>query len=319
MFEEKIFHNGVSKSCHNVVKNAPFTIQYECPNVDFSNALIHCQLLYDSSEFRPIPFLSKQPLEYYVHFGSEKHTFTVEFRIKVLSSQYEHSLFLVQLNATLQNGHVFTATSAPILCVSKPDQIKRKKEAALNAMEPFELDSAPKSRKRKRDEEEASNNNDENIINMLKSIQQTQVEQLKLLKQQTSVSSAETRRCPLSLEESFTNFFTAVHSYDEHTLAAKLKQLLATSSPDLLKAVSSFVRNVAKCNLPLSNSLSSISTQYTTASPDPLDPQVPPPTFTFPETCFCPECPYKKELIQIDQCYEELLSPTDPYSSEFTF
>jgi hypothetical protein len=323
MFEERISKNGVTKICHNVVKNAPFTIQYGCTNIDFSSAHIHCQLLYDSTEFRPIPFLSKQPLEYVVHPSNETNTFTVEFRIKVLSSQYEHSLFLIQLTATLPSGNVLIVTSAPIRCVSKPDQIRRKKEALLNATETLELDSAPRPRKRKREDDEASSSNEE-IIQMLQCIHQTQLEQTELIKRQAEIrrsveSTTNFEFKSFSFEEAFINFFTAFNKLDENSRAIKLHQILANNSPDLLNSFNSFVKDLINIRTLLLNGSSSLTFQQSNSpSPDPQDPQTLS-TVPLTDTCNCPECPFKKELIQLDQFYEQLLSPSDPFSTEFTF
>jgi hypothetical protein len=153
-------------------------------------------LLYDSTELKPIPYLQKLPLEFCVHRSPTSNTeITLEFRLKVLSSQFENSLFLIKITATNKETQQTASTlSAAIRVVSKPEQIRRKKENLQKA--PPELSSTPQQRKRKRED-----NNDESetsstfvfsqqIIEMLQTIKRTQEEQHEMLQKMFITSSS---------------------------------------------------------------------------------------------------------------------------------
>jgi hypothetical protein len=375
MFEEKICKNGVTKTCHYVVKNAPFTIQYESLQADFTAAQFKCQLIYDNvNEFRPIPFLWRQPLEYSVHVGPQNCMFTIEFRIKVLSSQYEHSLFLIHVDVTCANGQKMNSLSEPICCVSKAEQILRKKEAKTaiqTSQQTSESESTTISksllpRKRKRIDEECSVSTDltQKMLNTLTSIRQTQLEQNELLKhlftettkqtQQTSVLSpspspspsppppitettTKSKQTELSFEDAFTAFFTIFNSLNENIRASKIRHLLSTSSPDIVNAVSSFICDVSSNDNNIwstvywSKFLTTTPTTVTSSTHNHNHTSTSLQSFELHPNndnnnkdngnndnnnkgCICSECPFKREIDRLDECYYQLLSPTSSSS-----
>jgi hypothetical protein len=195
MLVEKYARNGITKDCHNVVKNSPFTIHLTSSDrkFDFSNSNFECVLLYDSAEHKPIPFLQKLPLEFCVHRSPTSNTeITLEFRLKVLSSQFENSLFLIKITATnKETQQTASIMSAAIRVVSKPEQIRRKKESLQKA--PPELSSTPQQRKRKREDEESETSTfivTQQIFELLQAIKHGQEEQHKMFQKMFLNSSS---------------------------------------------------------------------------------------------------------------------------------
>jgi len=135
LYLEKLVKNGAQKEVHYVVKNAPFTIQYKIENFDeksaynFHKSKIECQLLYDVKPPRPVDYVNKKPMDYVIHSNERGDECTVEFRIKVLTTQLEGSLFLIK--ATLWNSKdnkkdSIECLSKCVKTVSKPEQVRKK-------------------------------------------------------------------------------------------------------------------------------------------------------------------------------------------------
>lgn len=85
MLVEKYSRNGITKDCHNVVKNSPFTIHLTSSDrkFDFSNANFECTLLYDALEPKLIPYLQKLPIEFCAHRSPTTNAeIALEFRVK---------------------------------------------------------------------------------------------------------------------------------------------------------------------------------------------------------------------------------------------
>eukprot|EP01129_Flabellula_baltica_P014775 TRINITY_DN717_c0_g1_i4.p1 TRINITY_DN717_c0_g1~~TRINITY_DN717_c0_g1_i4.p1 ORF type:complete len:269 (+),score=56.69 TRINITY_DN717_c0_g1_i4:197-1003(+) len=76
-------------------------------------------------EFVVVDFITKKPLEYVVHPSDDGESCTIEFRVKVLTTQLEGSFFLI--NTVFEKGDLkLSVESQSIKAVSKPAQIRRK-------------------------------------------------------------------------------------------------------------------------------------------------------------------------------------------------
>jgi hypothetical protein len=129
------FVNGQTKVVHSCIKGSPFKLElalvgnFDRNIINFNRFVITAVLLYDyeggrGSEERQVSFVKTRPLEvleYSVNDAGDRLTLVVV--LHVLSSQHEHSLFLVKIaNADLG----LVAVSQPIRVVSKELQLKGK-------------------------------------------------------------------------------------------------------------------------------------------------------------------------------------------------
>jgi len=132
--------NGFSSDVHVVAKNLPWALEIDAKNsLDLSTAAITAQLLYqpeaEEEGERPVDGVHKAPLEYRTHVNS-KYSATLEFRIKVLTSQLQ-SLFRVKIQVNSADSskkgkdscQVVHLLSNPIKVVSKPSQATKKRQA----------------------------------------------------------------------------------------------------------------------------------------------------------------------------------------------
>lgn len=130
LLEETILKNDVTKVIHNVVKNSPFTITIAAAQpFDFANAQITAKLLYDTDDVdKEVPYLERRPLEYFSR--PRENELVMEFRIHVLSSYHEGSLFKIRIDIFDPNeNRTYTLYSQSIRSVSKPEPLLRKREA----------------------------------------------------------------------------------------------------------------------------------------------------------------------------------------------
>lgn len=139
------FANGQTKVVHSCIKGSPFKLElalvgnFDRSIINFNRFVITAVLLYDSSsssengraEERQVSFVKTRPLEvleYSVNETGDRLTLLVV--LNVLSSQHEHSLFVIKIaNADLG----LVAASQPIRVVSKELQLKGKKDKTRKA------------------------------------------------------------------------------------------------------------------------------------------------------------------------------------------
>lgn len=130
------FVNGQTKVVHSCIKGSPFKLElalvgnFDRSIINFNRFVITAVLLYDYAdggrgvEERQVSFVKTRPLEvleYSVNDAGDRLTLVVV--LHVLSSQHEHSLFLIKIaNADLG----LVAVSQPIRVVSKELQLKGK-------------------------------------------------------------------------------------------------------------------------------------------------------------------------------------------------
>jgi hypothetical protein len=312
LLEEICSKNGKTEKVHNVVKNMPFTIIVGSRGVDLAKGNLEARLIYNSADRKEVPFLAKSPLEYFTHFNASGDEVTIEFRIKVLSSQLENSTFLIKVSVKHDSKSV-DVCSAPIRSVSKVQQIQRKKDAIQNNVVPT-TPSIDQLKKRKRsravaeDEDESSSSSPE-IMEMLQQIRDTQLLQLEMMERASMVqtplipklefnsSMEEDDSCPSprtpSLEEAFRTFIAAYQATSASERPSKLRRLLESS--DVSQATSELVVNLGQAGIQVPCAHNSED---------------------FNTVCNCANCPFKSQLNQLDDFYMTYL--TNPVNLEQT-
>jgi hypothetical protein len=131
--QEAIYKNGENKQLHSVIKNVPFIIDlglvgdFDKNAINFNKCTLEATLMYDSSEDKPVHYVSRRPVEYNctVDKSSAGDRVKVECTLNVLSSQHEGAYFRLRFTAASLALHVL---SEPIRVVSKPLQLKKVKE-----------------------------------------------------------------------------------------------------------------------------------------------------------------------------------------------
>jgi hypothetical protein len=175
LYVENLVKNGGSKDIHYVVKNTPFVIQFGIKNwtesspFNFKKCKVDCSLMYDMVPMRPVDFVSKKPMDYTIHPNSSGSECSIEFRVKVLSTQLEGSLFLIRTSLS-NSSQAIECISSCVKTVSKPEQVRRKMAQSTSAKET--LKATPSRKKRTRSDE---------LLDILQNIQDTQKQQADML------------------------------------------------------------------------------------------------------------------------------------------
>lgn len=289
-----------------VVKNTPFciTVGSSDGKFDFSAAKMEASLLYDSEERKPVPFLQKLPLEYFTHVNATGDQVTIEFRIKVLTSQYEGSLFLLKIDS-YNEKRTITAISESIKVVSKPEQIRRLKQNSPQ----IKSESIAPAKKRKRvSDEDSIDTSSTDVMEMLQAIRETQLQQMELLQQTLSLPREEQQICcyssedfspldlptdsmevinkpstGLSLEQAFQQLIAAYNATDVSERPSKIRRLIETDG------------DVASSLVAVANDLSTVLPTPPLVKSDQAE----------SGQCQCAGCPFKKNIEQIDSFYSE--------------
>lgn len=307
LLEEICSKNGKTEKVHNVVKNMPFTIIVGSRGVDLTKGNLEARLIYNSADRKDVPFLAKSPLEYFTHFNASGDEVTIEFRIKVLSSQLENSTFLIKVSVK-HDGKPVEVLSAPIRSVSKVQQIQRKKDAIQNNVVPT-TPSIDQLKKRKRSravvEDEDSSTSSSDVMEMLHQIRETQLLQLEMMERPSMAplvpklefSSMEEDSCSSpkapSLEEAFRAFIAAYQATSTSERPSKIRRLIESS--DISQSASELVVNLSQAGIQVPCSHNSED---------------------FNTVCNCANCPFKSQLNQLDDFYMTYL--TNPVNLEQT-
>eukprot|EP00029_Vermamoeba_vermiformis_P012812 TRINITY_DN776_c0_g1_i2.p1 TRINITY_DN776_c0_g1~~TRINITY_DN776_c0_g1_i2.p1 ORF type:complete len:279 (+),score=90.87 TRINITY_DN776_c0_g1_i2:184-1020(+) len=268
---------------------------------------MEASLLYDSEERKPVPYLQKLPLEYFTHLNATGTEVTIEFRVKILTSQYEGSLFLLKIDAINSKGTV-TAISEPIKVVSKPEQIRRLKS---NTPQVKAESLAPAKKRRRVSDEDSVDTSSTDVMEMLHAIRETQLRQMELMQHNLSMreqqevcyssedfspldlpsDSMEVIDKPapatLSLEQAFQQLIAAYNATDASERPSKIRRLIETDGD-------------------IASSLVAVATDLSSALPN--TPLVKSDQQTESGQCQCAGCPFKKNIEQIDTFYSEFFS-----------
>eukprot|EP01103_Thecamoeba_quadrilineata_P005312 TRINITY_DN15128_c0_g1_i1.p1 TRINITY_DN15128_c0_g1~~TRINITY_DN15128_c0_g1_i1.p1 ORF type:complete len:428 (-),score=94.10 TRINITY_DN15128_c0_g1_i1:33-1316(-) len=141
--QERISINGLQKSVHVVVKNAPFVVQIALTNqhfmnqfLDLNNFTFDAVLLYDSEgpQEKFVDYVKVKPVDHKPTVNENGDQVTIELRIKVLTSQHENSFFRVKIflldpNTGMPFHPSLVVFSEPVKVISKPEQVKKKAPA----------------------------------------------------------------------------------------------------------------------------------------------------------------------------------------------
>jgi hypothetical protein len=147
--KEKFSKNEVQKEVHVVAKNLPFTIEVASNTISFTQNKTSAKLYYDCDnlDFKPVDLIKSDPMQYRVFIDPSGHKVTIEFRVSVLTSQHEDSLFRIKIAVAVNEVPVEVFSEA-IRVVSKPSQVVKQKRgrAPINKTiktEPVSPSSSP--------------------------------------------------------------------------------------------------------------------------------------------------------------------------------
>lgn len=269
-------------------------------------AKMEASLLYDSEERKPVPFLQKLPLEYFTHLNATGDQVTIEFRIKVLTSQYEGSLFLLKIDAISSKQGTITAISESIKVVSKPEQIRRLKS---NTPQTKSETLAPAKKRKRASDEDSTDASSSDVMEMLQAIRETQLRQMELLQQNLSMRE-EQQVCYSSEDFSPLNLpDDSMEVIEKPTLSLEqaFQQLIAAYNATDVSERPSKIRRLIETDGDIASSLVAVATDLSTALPTtPLvksDQQS-----SESGQCQCAGCPFKKNIEQIDSFYSEFFN-----------
>lgn len=178
LFLETVSKNSECKDVHYIVKQTPFNIRFGLTGntaLNFKTCALSCSLIYDLPNRKQVEAIGGKPLDYVCHPSPDGKSCTVEFRIKVLTTQHQNNLFLIQVELESNGGERLAVDTHPIKSVSKPEQIRRR-----HALAKAEEDVKPvlSSKKRARGEELLT------TLEEMKAVQHQQTEMIALLLQQ---------------------------------------------------------------------------------------------------------------------------------------
>jgi len=311
--QERVSCNGLQKTVHVVVKNAPFTVQIGLINsmfmgqiLDLNHFTFDCILLYDTdTSEKGVDYVKIKPLEFKPTVNEAGNRLTLEVRIKVLTSHHENNFFRVKIvllePTTGQQFHPALVTySEPVKVISKPEQMKKSKQ--------------PSNRKRSANDI---------LLDTITRIQQQQQEQQrlieKLLTKKAEKSSAihgvqpqqslntqpklERKDCDSEFDSAFRLFFDLYNSLPQEEKPVKIRKLVRNSSSHDTERIAEFLdlfmteglqRSLRSSGVHTSNTPSSLSSSSSSSS----------------SGCKCAACPYQRELERIDEFYGDFLSTT---------
>jgi len=274
-------------------------------------------LLIDMNPPKDVEFISKKPMEYVIHPTKSGNECTIDFRVKVLTTQMEGSLFLIRTKLTGSDGKVLEVITKPIKTVSKPEQIRRKM-AQNGAKESDAIKSTPSRKKRTRSDE---------LLDILQNIQTDQKQQGEIMNnlygymmnmgmflsgQMTgqpytqNINNAPINNTSINIvqgsgngegksqdidefEIAFNNLMTAYNKLNPSQRPTKMRKVMQDNkyTGELHEMVSIYGSTPSNESVPM------------TEGPTHLD------------TCTCPTCPARKELEQLNNFYMEFLNQED--------
>ncbi|ELP85392.1 hypothetical protein EIN_086740 [Entamoeba invadens IP1] len=138
-----------TKEIYVVVKLTNFHIIINSKTLSLETCEIFCELLYDTADMRPVPFVNASPIRFKVQHISQIQI-AVECKLTVLSSQHEDSLFRVRIKLVQNKNVTATLLSGAIRSTSKIDSKKRTKFEELKKKE----EKKPRSMSKNRSSEE---------------------------------------------------------------------------------------------------------------------------------------------------------------------
>lgn len=299
--QERVSFNGLQKTVHVVVKNAPFTIQLGLTSnifmgqvLDLNNFTYDCVLLYDTDVCeKGVDYVKVKPVEFKATVNEAGDQVSLECRIKVLTSHHENNFFRVKIilldPTSGQSYHPALITySEPVRVISKPEQLKKKQ---------------PANKKRTANDI---------LVETITRIEQQQAEQQRLIERllakkaekaaaaQVVAPAPEIPKLPerkecepgSEFEMAFRQFFEVYNCLPQEEKPVKIRKLVRNSAARDTERISEFLDLFMTEGLQrgLKNDLFSSGSSLS--------------------GCKCTSCPYQKELERIDEFYKDFLSVT---------
>jgi hypothetical protein len=337
--DELVSRNGLQRSIHVVVKNSPFSFTLGVTNsnmqkADLNQIAFQGHLLYDCEGDKEVDFVKVKPVDFKFTPTDNGERLECEVRIKVLTSQHEDMLFKVKVTGHHPITHAeipgMVTISSPIKVISKPEQLKKAKQAAPVANVP-----ATTGKKRSNSEVlaeavariEAKQEEQQKLITRLLQ-QQNETSVLLEKKQRTkeptnpswgdvlvlpSISLQQEKLATLSagplpgFDDAFANMIRAYNAMTPEEKPEVIRKLIRGLSPREIERLSELL------DLFWTEGL-----QKELGAAPRMSHDAPFSTLTKAnEGCSCAECPHKLELEKIDEFYKEFLStgynPPPPY------
>jgi len=337
--EDSISKNGSSRVIHVVVKNSPFSITFGFPNSSVSSSVstdlhdynVEAKLLYDSDLEKDVDFVKAKPLLAKITLNQTGSKMTVEGRIKVLTSQLENSLFRMGIfvydRQTKELAFPITYSEA-IKVISKSDQVKKKK-----------VTEHEEEKKKKRNISDVLSD----ALEYIEAKQSEQVELLENLMENTEYNVSELLKAVDSApnNQDLSNLQTTFRSSDhDHSLDACEKPFETTSpTENFEKAFKTFlssytqlhvlekpakIRKVVSTTSDMSDFVELLDLFWAEGlsreASSNMQQKVPQSSeIGHSHVCPCHECPYKKELVRIENFYDDIFAQQQQQSTPFAF
>lgn len=297
--QEKVTCNGMQKTVHVVVKNAPFNVHIGLVSNTFMGQLLDlnhftydCVLLYDSdASEKGVDFVKIKPLEFKATVNEAGNQLNLEVRIKVLTSHHENNFFrikIVLLDPTtgLPYHPALVTYSEPVKVISKPEQLKKNKQ--------------PCNKKRTANDI---------LVETIQRIEQQQQEQQRLIERLLTKKAEKVafpavvapqpkpeKKEAADFENAFRNFFEVYNSLPQEDKPVKIRKLVRNSTTKDTERIAEFL------DLFMTEGLQrSLKSDFLSGSG----------LMNLTSGCKCVTCPYQKELERIDEFYKDFLSPTE--------
>jgi len=324
--EDSIAKNGTPRILHVVVKNSPFSITFGFPttstatstsiSTDLHDYNVEAKLLYDSDIEKEVDFVKAKPLLAKITLNQTGSKMTVEGRIKVLTSQLENSLFRMGIfvydRQTKELAFPITYSEA-IKVISKSDQVKKKKITADHEDKKKRnisdvLSDALEYIEAKQSEqvellENLMENTEYNVSELLKAVNSAPNFQDLSNLQSTlpSVHSLDNCEKPFvstspseNFDKAFKTFLSSYTQLHSEQKPAKIRKVVSTAADmsDFMELLDLFWAE-------------GLSREATTN----MQQKVPQSSeIGHSHVCPCQECPYKKELVRIENFYDDIFS-----------
>jgi len=341
--------NGEQRTLHIIVKNSPFNVTFgfvqqsskgieicHSNGIDPQQTNVITMLMYDANPDKEVDFVKEKPLVVKPTINQNGTKISVEARIKVLTSQLEDSLFRLCLTLTDSVGNEqFKVFSDPIKVISKSDQVKKKKiketiiQSSCAQAEPVESDSKKRSladligdQLEKIEEREKYQ---QVLLEKLIQSNETFTHELASYKQQHSDSFLmnlmgldEPMYVPVDISSAFKDVLNAYDKLNHVDKKRKLGNCLAKFGHQLTEMAEfadlCHAEGIPrKQNAPLDNFTNNNTNNNNACTEEPRGLL----TNTLGSNpvkgvCSCADCPHKRELVRIENFYEDIFALSPP-------
>jgi len=317
--EDTLQANGKPKVVHIVVKNSPFcvtfgfasliTAQYH-QTLDLHNYHCEVKLLYDDDSMnnKEVDFVKSKPLQVKSTLNQSGNKLTLEARIKVLTSQLEDMLFKVGVSVCdpQTKQEILVAYSEAIKVISKSDQVKKKKSSSSSNKKKRNWNESFSENLSQIEEKTTEANNflaplceGNEILSALLFSGPFSSSITSLSSTATNIINNHERASVPSFPEAFKDFMAAYNNIPPVEKTGKIQKVLSTGSIsgfaeilDLFWA-EGLAREIGHQRTQVNvNNNSLVKDNFMDSN------------------CKCESCPHKKELVRIENFYEDIFSLT---------